>query len=48
MVINTDVHHKDQLRFIELGIAQARRGWAERKDIINIQPLNILLKYFVK
>ncbi len=46
MVINTDSHHKDQLRYIELGIAQARRGWAEKEDIINTQPLEKLLKYF--
>jgi len=48
MVINTDSHHKDQLRFIELGIAQARRGWAEKEDIINTQPLEKLLKFFKK
>jgi len=30
----------------ELGIAQARRGWAEKEDIINTQPLEKLLKYF--
>ena len=48
MVINTDSHHKDQMRFIEYGIAQARRGWAEKKDIINTQPLEKLLKFFKK
>ena len=46
MVINTDSHHIDQMRFIEFGIAQARRGWAESRDIINTQPLEKLLKYF--
>lgn len=46
MVINTDSHHLNQLRYIELGIAQARRGWAEKKDIINTQPLRRLLKFF--
>ena len=46
MVINTDSHHKDQLRFIEFGIAQARRGWAEKEDIINTQPLGKLLSFF--
>jgi len=46
MVINSDAHHKSQLRFIELGISQARRGWAEKQDIINTQPLEKLLKYF--
>ena len=45
MVINTDAHQKDQLSFIELGIAQARRGWAEKKDIINCYPLNKLLEF---
>ncbi|MBL7150279.1 MAG: DNA polymerase/3'-5' exonuclease PolX [Candidatus Pacebacteria bacterium] len=46
MVINTDAHHKDQLRFIEFGVAQARRGWAEKEDIINAHPLEKLLKFF--
>jgi len=46
MIINTDSHHKDQLRFIEFGIAQARRGWAEKDDIINCWSLEKLLKYF--
>jgi len=46
MAINTDSHHRDQMRFIKYGIAQARRGWAEKKDIINTQPLEKLLKFF--
>ena len=48
MVINTDSHHKEQMRFIELGIAQARRGWAEKKDIINTRSLKGLMKFFRK
>jgi len=44
MVINTDSHHLDQLRFMEFGISQARRGWAEKKDIINCWPVERLLK----
>lgn len=46
MVINTDSHRLDQLRFMELGISQARRGWAEKKDIINVWPLEKLLDFF--
>ena len=46
MVINTDSHHIDQMRFIEFGIAQARRGWAEREDIVNCWPLEKLMRYF--
>jgi len=46
MIINTDSHHKNQLHFIELGLAQARRGWAEKRDIVNTYPLKKLLKFF--
>ena len=46
MVINTDAHHRDQMRFIEYGISQARRGWAEKEDIINTLSLENLLKFF--
>jgi len=46
MAINTDSHHKDQLANIKYGISQARRGWAEKKDIINTWSLNQLLKFF--
>lgn len=44
MVIDTDTHRKDQLRYMEFGVAQARRGWAEKRDIINTWPLEKLLK----
>jgi DNA polymerase (family X) len=48
MVIDTDAHQLDQMRFIELGIAQARRGWAEEEDIINCWTLEKLLKFLKK
>ena len=48
LVINTDAHHKDQLRYMEFGVYQARRGWAEKKDIINTYPLEKLLKFLRK
>ena len=48
MVINTDSHQKEQMRFIELGIAQARRGWAEKDDIINTKPLKDMLNSLKK
>jgi DNA polymerase (family 10) len=43
MIINTDSHQKDQLRFMEFGIAQARRGWLEKKDVINTLPAGRML-----
>ncbi len=44
MVIDTDSHRKDQLYFMEYGISQARRGWCEKKDVINAWPLGKMLK----
>lgn len=35
LVINTDSHSVSNLDFMELGIAQARRGWATKEDILN-------------
>jgi len=46
MIINSDAHHKDQLGFMQFGVSQARRGWAEKKDIINTRPLKGLLRFF--
>ncbi len=44
MVISTDAHSADQLKFMQYGVNQARRGWLERSDIINTHSLEILLK----
>lgn len=46
MIINTDSHRKEQLDLMEYGIGQARRGWAEKSDIINTNSLRKLLEYF--
>ncbi len=43
MVINADAHHKSQLSFMEYGVSQARRGWAEKNDIINAWPAEKML-----
>jgi len=44
MVINSDAHRVSQLHLVSFGISQARRGWAENKDIINAWPVEELLK----
>ena len=46
MIINTDAHQKEQLEFMEYGVSQARRGWAERADIINTNSAEKLLEFF--
>ena len=42
--INSDSHSVSHFQYLELGIAQARRGWLEKKDIINAWPLDKMLK----
>jgi DNA polymerase (family 10) len=46
LAVNTDSHHAHDLGYMELGVATARRGWAEKKDIVNTRPLKKLLKLF--
>src|SRR3989338_2575870 len=43
MVIDSDAHAMEQYAFLPLGIAQARRGWAEKKDILNTFSLKEFL-----
>ncbi|MEK6869500.1 MAG: DNA polymerase III, partial [Nanoarchaeota archaeon] len=45
MSIGTDSHDADQLRNYNLGIAIARRGWAEKKDIINAYSVQDMVKF---
>jgi len=40
IIINTDSHQVDQLKMMKYGVAVARRGWAEKNDIINTLNLN--------
>ncbi len=45
MCIDSDAHAAAHYAFLECGIAQARRGWAEKKDIINAWPVEKMLKF---
>jgi DNA polymerase (family 10) len=42
--ISSDSHSKIHLHYLELGIAQARRGWATAKDIVNTRKVDEFLK----
>ena len=44
LVINTDAHSPDQLNNMHLGVGTARRGWAQKKDVVNTLPLKGFLK----
>ncbi|MBI2462884.1 MAG: DNA polymerase/3'-5' exonuclease PolX [Candidatus Spechtbacteria bacterium] len=43
MAIDSDAHNVAHLPYVEYGIAQARRGWAEASDIINTRPMKEML-----
>ncbi|MGI6465291.1 DNA polymerase/3'-5' exonuclease PolX [Methanobacterium sp.] len=44
LAINSDSHHVDDLDLLKLGVATARRGWAQKKDVINTLPRKKLWK----
>ncbi len=46
LTIGTDSHSIDHFWMMKLGIATARRGWAEKKDILNTGSLKEFLDYF--
>ena len=47
-VIDSDAHNKKHFKYLEFGIAQARRGWAEAKDVINTLALSKFLSSLKK
>jgi DNA polymerase (family 10) len=42
--ISSDSHSKIHLHYLEFGIAQARRGWATAKDVVNTRKVDEFLK----
>ncbi|MDP3947114.1 MAG: DNA polymerase/3'-5' exonuclease PolX [bacterium] len=44
MSIDSDAHSVQHFKYLEIGIAQARRGWATKADIINTFPLDKMRK----
>ena len=44
MSIDSDAHSIQHFKYLEVGIAQARRGWATRNDIVNAWPLEKMRK----
>jgi len=35
IVINSDSHNRNHMKYMELGVATARRGWIEKTDVLN-------------
>jgi DNA polymerase (family 10) len=44
LVIDSDAHDPVHYAFLKFGIGQARRGWAEKLDILNTKSADELLK----
>ncbi len=42
--ISTDAHSVGSLNFMKYGVAQARRGWLEKNDVLNTRPWSELKK----
>ncbi|KPJ85223.1 hypothetical protein AMJ57_03870 [Parcubacteria bacterium SG8_24] len=48
LIIDTDAHAPEHLRYLDFGVAVARRGWARRRDVLNTRPLKSLLNWLKK
>ena len=48
LAIDSDAHSIEHYKYLELGIAQARRGWATKNNIINAWPLDKMLGFLKK
>src|ERR1700690_2488274 len=44
VVISTDSHNTANLSFIRYGVTMARRGWLEKKDVMNALPTKEFLE----
>jgi DNA polymerase (family 10) len=44
--IDADAHHHTNIDFLKYGIAVAKRGWVEKKDVLNTLPLKELFGYW--
>lgn len=44
VAISTDSHNRQHMDFIRFGVHTARRGWLEKKDVLNTSPLKDVLR----
>lgn len=45
VAISSDAHSADGFDVLRYGVGQARRGWLEKKDVLNTRPLAELRRY---
>jgi len=44
ITINSDAHNQNHMRYMEFGVATAKRGWIEKPDVLNSLSLNELIR----
>jgi DNA polymerase (family 10) len=45
MSVDTDSHAPEELEYMQLGIGQARRAWAQKSDILNTRTYPEIMKF---
>jgi len=48
LVVDTDAHAPEHFTFLDLGVAQVRRGWGGKADVLNTTSVSDLLKKIKK
>lgn len=48
LAISTDAHSPNSLKFMKFGVLTAKRGWIEKKDVINTKSLKSFEKFINK
>ncbi|UCG79362.1 MAG: DNA polymerase/3'-5' exonuclease PolX [Nitrospirota bacterium] len=48
LAISTDTHIEDHFDYMKYGVAVARRGWLEKKDVINTKSAKALIDHLKK
>src|SRR3990172_5992473 len=43
IIISTDAHHPDHFAFMRYGVITARRGWMDKKSVLNSYPADKLM-----
>ena len=46
--VNTDAHNVDHMDYMRFGVGIARRGWLTKKDVLNTQTCEQVLKNLKK
>lgn len=48
IAINTDAHHLDQLRYMDVGVKYAQKAWLHKENIVNTWTLDKFKQYLKK